>query len=188
MAAAPQGNNWKDKPSRLACGSCHDGIDWTTGTGKTVSGATTGHVGGPATSDAFCAVCHNAASIDTVYHVTANATPNNPNVPAGAVNFIYEISTVTVNASSQPVVTFRIKSYTGSLTNAATATPVTFNNAAAATLLTGFTGSPSFLVYAMPTARIRTIDYNNHGKQALPAGQRLHRQRPERHRRHADRS
>ena len=180
MAAAPQGNNWKDKPSRLACGSCHDGSTGTTGAG---------HVGGPAANDALCAGCHSATSIDTVYHVTDNATPNNPNVPAGAVNFIYEISTVTVNASSQPVVTFRIKSYTGPLTatSASTATPVTFNNAAAATLLTGFTGSPSFLVsYADGTNS--TIDYNNTGKANFQPASVSIDNGPERHRRHADRS
>ena len=42
-AAAPQGDNWKNNPSRRGCGSCHDGIDWATGTGTTVKGATTGH-------------------------------------------------------------------------------------------------------------------------------------------------
>ena len=169
-ADTPQGDNWKNKPSRMACGSCHDGINWETGTGKTVSGATTGHVGGRATSDALCIVCHDAVSIDAIYHVTANATPNNPNVPAGAVNFIYEINSVTVNTSLQPVVKFRIKSYTG--TNAALATPVTFNNATAATLLTGFTGSPSFLVsYALPQDGLTApADYNNLGKiSAQPA-------------------
>jgi OmcA/MtrC family decaheme c-type cytochrome len=169
-AATPQGENWKNKPSRQACGSCHDGIDWTTGSGTTVKGATTGHDGGPAANDALCAGCHAAISIDAVYHVTANATPNNPNVPAGAVNFIYEINTVMVNESLQPVVKFRIKSYTG--TDATTATPVTFNNAAAATLLTGFTGSPSFLVtYALPQDGITApVDYNNLGKaSAQPA-------------------
>ena len=150
-AATPQGDNWRNKPSRQACGSCHDGINFATGTGTTVKGATTGHAFGiPQTNDASCSICHTALDIDAIYHVTANATPNNPNVPAGAVNFIYEISTVTVNESRQPVVKFRIKSYTG--TDATTAQPVTFNNAAAATLLTGFTSSPSFLVtYADPT-------------------------------------
>ncbi len=32
----PQADNWKNMPSRLACGSCHDGIDFATGTGYSV--------------------------------------------------------------------------------------------------------------------------------------------------------
>jgi OmcA/MtrC family decaheme c-type cytochrome len=167
-AAAPQGDNWKNKPSRMACGACHDGIDWATGTGTTVNGATTGHIGGRATSDALCTICHTAVDIDAIYHVTDNATPNNPNVPAGAYNMVYEISTVTANASRQPVVTFRIKSYTGpySAASVAAATPVTFNNAAATSLLTGFTGGPTFLVsYALPQDGIAApADYNNLGR------------------------
>ncbi len=156
-AAAPQGDNWKNKPSRMACGACHDGIDWATGTGTTVNGATTGHIGGRATSDALCTICHTAVDIDAIYHVTDNATPNNPNVPTGAVNFTYEISSVTVSASDQPVVKFRI------LKNG---TAVTFNAyAAGAALLTGFSGSPSFLV-AYADGTDTTVDYNNKGKTA----------------------
>jgi len=169
LAAAPQGNNWKDKPSRLACGSCHDGINWTTGGGTTVSGATTGHVGGRATSDALCTVCHDAVSIDTLYHVTINATPNNPNVPAGAANFTYEISSVTVSASNEPVVKFRIMKVTPPAT---TATPVTFVQSVGGTApLTGFTGAPSFLVaYAMPQDGIASpADFNNRGNGVLGA-------------------
>lgn len=52
--AAPQGNNWKTEVSRLACGSCHDGINFATGDGH---GA-----GGIQTSDANCKVCHNATA------------------------------------------------------------------------------------------------------------------------------
>jgi len=163
LAAAPQGNNWKDKPSRLACGSCHDGINWATGKGKTVAGATTGHVGGPATSDALCYVCHDAVSIDTLYHVTINATPNNPSVPAGATNFTYEISSVTVGTGAdlgKPIVKFRIMAVTPPAT---TATPVTFVKSVGGTApLTGFTGAPSFLV-AFADGTNTTVDFNNTG-------------------------
>ena len=162
LAAAPQGNNWKDKPSRLACGSCHDGINWATGTGKTVAGATTGHVGGPATDDTMCSYCHKAASIDTVYHQIKRAPTSGPNIPAGAARIEYEIYKVTVNALNQPVVTFRI------LNNGS---PVSFNaytgttDAAAGTyyltgLLTGFKGSPAFLVAYSTTGG---VDYDNIG-------------------------
>ena len=50
----PQGDNWKTTPTIAACGACHDGIDFATGRGVTLSdawkGMTTskyGHIGGP---------------------------------------------------------------------------------------------------------------------------------------------
>ena len=46
---AEQGSNWFAFPSRAACGSCHDDIDWETGAN---------HAGGPATNDDFCGNCH----------------------------------------------------------------------------------------------------------------------------------
>ncbi len=151
LAVTPQGNNWKTKPSRLACGACHDGIDWATGTGTTVKGATTGHIGGARADDSFCILCHDAIGIE-LKHLTSNATPNNPSVPAGAVNFTYEISSLTVNASSQAVVKFRILK---------DGTAVTFDGSGA-NPLTGFTGSPGFLL-AFADGTDTTADYNNKG-------------------------
>jgi OmcA/MtrC family decaheme c-type cytochrome len=78
-----QGDNWKAVPSRLACGACHDGINWATGKGLTLGdaklGLTTsqfGHVGGAQADDRNCALCHSAAAIP-VYHVTVDATGAN---------------------------------------------------------------------------------------------------------------
>jgi OmcA/MtrC family decaheme c-type cytochrome len=73
------GDNWKSVPSRLACGSCHDGIDFATGNGialGTRGQAVGGHVGGAQLNDATCAVCHTAATIP-VYHVTVDPTGAN---------------------------------------------------------------------------------------------------------------
>src|SRR5262249_30717403 len=44
-----QSDVWYTKPSRAACGACHDNIDWTTGAG---------HPAGPQSSDSSCAACH----------------------------------------------------------------------------------------------------------------------------------
>ena len=44
-----QVDNWKTVPSRAACGSCHDTIDWTTGAN---------HAGGAVTTDSTCVACH----------------------------------------------------------------------------------------------------------------------------------
>jgi OmcA/MtrC family decaheme c-type cytochrome len=45
-----QSDNWKTKPSRAACGSCHYAVDFATGAG---------HAGGPMPNDDSCAVCHH---------------------------------------------------------------------------------------------------------------------------------
>lgn len=42
-------DNWKTVPSRAACGSCHDTVNFATGAN---------HEGGPQTNDAICAGCH----------------------------------------------------------------------------------------------------------------------------------
>ncbi len=86
---AAQGDNWKNKPSRAACGSCHAGISFATGAGSTFANAEadleagnpvgttkTGHVGGIQTDDAACALCHKPASI-AAYHVTVDPTGAN---------------------------------------------------------------------------------------------------------------
>ncbi|MCW5657562.1 MAG: OmcA/MtrC family decaheme c-type cytochrome [Burkholderiaceae bacterium] len=72
------GDQWKTVPSALACGACHDGINFATGAGMTLGNAAscranptiggapnpactqspTAHEGGPQASDANCAVCH----------------------------------------------------------------------------------------------------------------------------------
>ncbi len=137
---APQGDNYKNVPSRLACGACHDGIDFATGQGVTnaafnqaqINGTTavaTGHIGGIQADDTKCALCHDATSIQKVYHVAV--TPPNPanalavtggnnntnaawiaskddNLPAGAIKVTYDVSSVSRNASKQPVIVFRM--------------------------------------------------------------------------------
>lgn len=45
--------------TRAVCGSCHSGIDFATGTGTTILGIYTGHVGGAFLDDTTCSVCHD---------------------------------------------------------------------------------------------------------------------------------
>lgn len=135
--ATVQGDNWKNKPSRRACGACHDGIDFNTGTGTTLAGATTGHgvggVGGVQANDANCGSCHTAAAIATV-HVAVTAqdrksslfadcasfgtcsgntnaawlASNLNNLPEGAIKLTYDVKSVSRNSSMRPVMVFRI--------------------------------------------------------------------------------
>lgn len=149
--AAPQGDNWKNKPSRLACGACHDGVNFATGAGH--------GLGGVRTDDSACAICHTASEIER-YHLTSNATTNNPSVPTGLVNFTYEISGVTVNGSNQAVIQFQIKKDGTAVTFDGAGS--TASSAPAGAVLSGFSGSPSFLL-AYADGIDTTVDFNNKG-------------------------
>ena len=74
------GDNWKNKPSTLACGACHDGINFTTGAGITlkdkaagltqsnINGTGLAHAGGPAArrlGDARSATARTASTWPT---------------------------------------------------------------------------------------------------------------------------
>ena len=68
-----QSDNWKTKPSRVACGSCHYAVDFATGAG---------HLGGPQPDDSACANCHQpdtdgaAPSITKVHSFLYDALTN----------------------------------------------------------------------------------------------------------------
>ncbi|OYV49464.1 MAG: hypothetical protein B7X10_01875, partial [Burkholderiales bacterium 21-58-4] len=141
------GDNWKNVPSRLACGACHDGIDFATGLGitlanrdadvlakKPVGTTQTGHVGGIQTSDANCSVCHAPGTTIggdvEIAHRTTVPSLNNPIVKAGLDTFQYKISGVTINTSNQVVVKFQVLK----------------NGTAVALPVTGYTGGPAFVV------------------------------------------
>ena len=172
---APQATNFQTVPSRLACGACHDGIDFATGDGKTNHGKLIGHIGGVQNDDSKCALCHDAASIKSVYH--AAVTPPNPNnalqvpggtanthaawiasnrdnVPSGAIKVDYVIQSVSRNASLNPVIVFKMQ-------KDGVDTP--FNNPASATeMWNGFFGAPSvYFVWAVPQDGITApADFN----------------------------
>jgi OmcA/MtrC family decaheme c-type cytochrome len=83
------GDNWKNIPSLLACGACHDGINFTDGTGVTLAdkakdvaagnpvGTTqSGHIGKAKADNTTCGLCHDATTTP-VDHVTVDATGAN---------------------------------------------------------------------------------------------------------------
>ena len=77
--ATPQADNFMNHPSRLACGGCHDGINFATGQGVTLADAAQGktsspqgHVGGIQPDDAQCSSCHS--------------DPNRPDINVDAVH------------------------------------------------------------------------------------------------------
>ncbi|MDD3937013.1 OmcA/MtrC family decaheme c-type cytochrome [Rhodoferax sp.] len=147
-AKTAQGDNWKTKPSALACSSCHDGIDFKTGAG---------HVGGAAADDSTCALCHKVGYVDTtLVHAGINKSPNNPVVPTGLVNFTYNISSATVDATTNDLtIKFKILADESPVTLATPASTVP-------AVLSGFTGSPSFLL-AYGNKDGTGVDFDNFG-------------------------
>jgi len=166
-------NAW-DKPSRKACGACHDGINWETGGGSTLADkaaantpdsdlATSGHIGRAQDDDSRCVLCHYS-EINAVDHRTQNITKHNPAITDGLASFTYDIKSATVNAANDLIIEFGIKQRIAPST---TDTLITLAPPAASVPnpLPGFTGGPSFLLaFAVPQDGIATpVDYNNIG-------------------------
>ncbi len=127
-AQTAQGDNWKDAPSRLACGACHDGIDFATGLGVTLADAKAGltsttsfngfaHGGLSQSDDSQCTTCHTPGAIDVV-HLPVTP-PNSTNAllvqPAGVTpNPNTNAAWIASNTSRLPAgaikVTYDIKS------------------------------------------------------------------------------
>ncbi len=95
------GDNWKNKPTALACGACHDGINFATATGLTlkdkaagltqsnINGTGLAHPAGPLPDDSQCALCHKsngtfpAADIDLAHFPVTPPNPGNALAVAG---------------------------------------------------------------------------------------------------------
>jgi len=174
-----QGGNWKLVPSRNACGSCHDGIDWATGTGTTLDPnllyASLGHVGGAQEDDSKCNDCHTAAAIAGVNHipvttvkaattgVTTYYASNDGRLPAGAKTVDYEIQSVSVNGSGNPVMVFRILQ-NGARLDLNSPTGITDQ-----AIWPNFFGAPTvYFAYSVPQDGVATpADFNVYVNQAI---------------------
>jgi OmcA/MtrC family decaheme c-type cytochrome len=162
-ATAPKGDNWTTNPTRMACGACHDDVNFATSVNH--DAATPGTVGlvEPQLDDNACRICHTPAKI-MLKHQLNNVTPHNPTVPTGLVNFTYKLISATAVKGTSVAVKFEIDK---------DGTPVSFVAAGAGVTapLTGFTGSPAFLLaYAQTQDGVTApADYNNYGlKQGQP--------------------
>jgi OmcA/MtrC family decaheme c-type cytochrome len=172
------GDNWKTKPSRLACGACHDDVSFTPTPAEVTAGVTASglvaHPGGAATDDSTCASCHAVggaavAPID-VAHRTEVPTANNPVPITGISTISYEIKSVTVDSTTkQPKITFRIIKDGAPVTSFATPTP-TQSSAGVYSVpstfepIPGFRSGPSFYVaFAVPQDGIASpADFNTY--------------------------
>ena len=65
-------DNWKTKPSRAACGSCHDTVNFATGEH---------HAGGAYSTDDACAACHGPSSLSPVATAHDWTTKDERNIP-----------------------------------------------------------------------------------------------------------
>jgi len=178
LNVTPQGGNWKLYPSRNACGSCHDGIDWATGTGTTLDPdlpwASIGHVGGPQADDSRCTDCHSPDAIAGVNHipittvtsstgVRTHYASNDGRLPAGANTVDYEIQSVSVNGSGNPVMVFRILQ-NGARLDLNTPTGITDQ----AIWPNYFGGPTAYFAYSVPQDGITTpADFNVYVNQSI---------------------
>lgn len=117
-----ESTNWKMKPSRKACGACHNNINFTTGV-STISVPVIGTQHTAQANDQTCAGCHSgitAAYEVAAFHIpVAEATSStsgvksyyadNSNLPTGAYKIEYAISSVALDANRKVSVKFQIK-------------------------------------------------------------------------------
>lgn len=96
--------NWKTMPSRAACGSCHDNVNFATGEN---------HVNLPQFSDNECKNCHTAvATMDFDASIPgAHVVPNNSASLPGVVTKILKID--NTSPGNAPKVTFSVTDKAG---------------------------------------------------------------------------
>ncbi len=90
---------WFTRPSRAACGSCHDNVNWETGEG---------HAAGPQANDRACASCHLPEG-ESEFDVSITGAHTIPTKSRQLRGLKMEILAVTNAAPGQkPTVTFRL--------------------------------------------------------------------------------
>jgi OmcA/MtrC family decaheme c-type cytochrome len=186
-AQTAQGDNWMKVPSRMACGACHDGINFATGKGTSLAdfkagkaATSIGHIGGAKADDSQCALCHDATTIP-VYHLAV--TPPNPanTLLLGTSNPLFNTNTnaasIASNTSRLPAgaikVTYEIKSVSRDATTKrpvmvfrmlqnGVATPFNVSSATKTEIWDNFIGAPSvYFVFAVPQDGITApADFN----------------------------
>lgn len=104
VSGAVQADNWMTKPSREACGSCHDNVNFASGVN---------HPAGPQASDNQCSVCHTpkGESDFDASILGAHVVPTESSLLEG-VRFKIE-SVQNVAPGKKPVVTFTLRNKKG---------------------------------------------------------------------------
>jgi OmcA/MtrC family decaheme c-type cytochrome len=142
--ATTQGDNWKNAPNMDACSSCHDDVFFGTIPDPAKPYQTVPHPGGVMTDNSTCALCHGAGRFtDAKDIVVAHSFPTR--LAAATAKFKYNINSVTVNASRQPVINFSVTDPTNANApyDIKTAAPFTATASGASTLTVKFGWSTS---------------------------------------------
>ena len=155
---AAQGDQYKTRPTRNACGSCHYAITFDPAQVPTLAL----HTGGGQANDNLCAGCHSATAI-AGYHVpvlakdpnnsldvaagnirtNAGAIPAVGALPAGAARIAWVIQSVGLDASNHPTISFKFtKDGADAVFNTPPASKPT-DKAGVVQLMNGFVGAPS---------------------------------------------
>jgi hypothetical protein len=120
-------DNWKTKPSRLACGACHDSV-WFGGDPKTMPAGYVAHPGEPQADDAGCSNCHQpdtnsfAPSITESHRVVEKFNKIDIALSSPANGRFYI-------AGEKPIVTMVIRDDKGNPINHTTVNETTFSAA-----------------------------------------------------------
>lgn len=167
---AVKADNWLTKPSRRACGSCHDNVNFATGEGHAAP------LNLARLDDNTCNLCHDVSFSSSRHFPVTKPDPNNALVkPGGSANthaswvgnpnnppdggraFSYDVKSVTVTDGGPtgvyPVVRFRfVEGDAG----------VVFNSYDGGNeLIDNFVGSPSvYCVFSMPQDGVDPADFN----------------------------
>jgi len=100
---AKQADNWLTKPSRAACGSCHDNVNFATGEN---------HLNLPQPTDNQCANCHKPEG-ELDFDASIKGAHTIPRFSREIPGTVFEIVSVTGAAGQKPVVVYNIKTKKG---------------------------------------------------------------------------
>jgi OmcA/MtrC family decaheme c-type cytochrome len=105
-ATAPEAAIWYTRPTRAACGSCHDNVNWVTGAN---------HAAGPQLDDATCASCH-APQGDHEWDPSIKGAHTIPVKSTQLAGLNMTIVSVTNGAAGQkPTVVFKLTNNAGAV-------------------------------------------------------------------------
>jgi OmcA/MtrC family decaheme c-type cytochrome len=103
---APQGDAWLKNPTRAACGSCHDDVNFATGKG---------HINLPQPSDNLCANCHIPEG-ELEFDASIKGAHMIPQLSSMLPKIIAELKSVeNAKPGEKPIVNFTLKKTDGSV-------------------------------------------------------------------------
>ncbi len=157
-----QSDNWKNNPSRAACGSCHDDVDFATGKN---------HDGGVQVDDSKCSTCH-PADTGLEFDLSVAGVHTIPTQSKQLAGLKIDITGVTgTNPGDKPTVTFTAKDNKGNPVDATKLTSLSFALAGPTTDYTfvtrNATGSPS-TENALATVKPTTTGFSYTFTTAIP--------------------